>query len=88
MKLLDWQIFSNLSIQKLHHFDQTLDVSNRKSSTAMLPLCIAYYNAERMIQNMHRLIFATNTINGRILTYQQFFKFLFQEGILEQNIAP
>jgi integrase/recombinase XerD len=43
--------------------------------------------SERMIQNMLRLDFATNTINGRIRTCQQFFKFLFQEGILEQNIA-
>jgi integrase/recombinase XerD len=43
--------------------------------------------SERMIQHMLRLGFATNTINGRIRTCQQFFKFLYQEGILAQNVA-
>jgi integrase/recombinase XerD len=41
----------------------------------------------RMISNMMDQGYKETTINGRIRTCQQFYKFLFKEGVTETNIA-
>ncbi|MFC4767199.1 tyrosine-type recombinase/integrase [Effusibacillus consociatus] len=43
--------------------------------------------SHRMVNQMREVGCATNTINGRIRTCQQFFKFLWKDGITETNLA-
>jgi integrase/recombinase XerD len=86
--LLDCRLrnLSPFTIQSYHKYLESLQhdmESWQLSLVSLQPIDLS----ERMIQGMLRLGFATNTINGRIRTCQQFFKFLYQEGILAQNVA-
>jgi integrase/recombinase XerD len=86
--LLDCKL-RNLSPFTIQSYYTYLDSLQHDLESWQLSLVTIQPNdlSERMIQHMLRPDFATNTINGRIRTCQQFFKFLYHEEILDQNVA-
>lgn len=86
--LLDCRLrnLSPFTIQSYHGYLQALQ-HDLESWRLTLSSLQSLDLSERMIQQMLRCGFAANTINGRIRTCQQFFKFLFYEGIIDRNLA-